>query len=123
MIAFLLWCLLFVLCWPLTLLALILYPIVWLLLLPSEWLDRCQWSARPGLGRGDAACALAQRSVSAVANLKGWGAIGVVVAPGNSQPLATQEGFRHQRAKKTERPAGLPSQSAIALNPGQLRSR
>jgi len=34
MIAFLLWCLLFVLCWPLTLLALILYPIVWLLLLP-----------------------------------------------------------------------------------------
>ncbi|MFZ0822222.1 MAG: hypothetical protein WCB56_09970 [Terriglobales bacterium] len=34
MIAFLLWCLLFVLCWPLALLALILYPIVWLLLLP-----------------------------------------------------------------------------------------
>ena len=34
MIAFLLWCLLLVLCWPLALLALILYPIVWLLLLP-----------------------------------------------------------------------------------------
>ena len=34
MVAFLLWCLLFVLCWPLALLALILYPIVWLLLLP-----------------------------------------------------------------------------------------
>jgi hypothetical protein len=34
MIGFLLWCLLFVLCWPLALLALILYPIVWLLLLP-----------------------------------------------------------------------------------------
>jgi hypothetical protein len=34
MAAFLLWCLLFVLCWPLALLALILYPIVWLLLLP-----------------------------------------------------------------------------------------
>jgi hypothetical protein len=34
MIAFLLWCLLFVVCWPLALLALILYPIVWLLLLP-----------------------------------------------------------------------------------------
>jgi hypothetical protein len=34
MIAFLLWCLLFVICWPLALLALILYPIVWLLLLP-----------------------------------------------------------------------------------------
>ncbi|MGA3106804.1 MAG: hypothetical protein ABSD53_20160 [Terriglobales bacterium] len=34
MIAFLLWCLLFVVCWPLALLALILYPFVWLLLLP-----------------------------------------------------------------------------------------
>lgn len=31
---FLVWCLLFVLCWPLALLALVLYPIVWLLLLP-----------------------------------------------------------------------------------------
>jgi hypothetical protein len=34
MAAFLLWCVLFVLCWPLALLALVLYPIVWLLLLP-----------------------------------------------------------------------------------------
>ena len=34
MFAFLLWCLLFVLCWPLALFALILYPFVWLLLLP-----------------------------------------------------------------------------------------
>lgn len=34
MIAFLLWCVLFLLCWPLALLALILYPFVWLLLLP-----------------------------------------------------------------------------------------
>ena len=34
MIAFLLWCLLCVVCWPLALLALVLYPIVWLLLLP-----------------------------------------------------------------------------------------
>jgi len=34
MIAFLLWCLLFVICWPLALLALVLYPIVWLVLLP-----------------------------------------------------------------------------------------
>ena len=32
--SFLLWCLLFVLCWPLALLALIAYPIVWVLLLP-----------------------------------------------------------------------------------------
>ncbi len=30
----LLWCVLFVLCWPLALVALLLYPIVWLLLLP-----------------------------------------------------------------------------------------
>lgn len=34
MIKFLLWCLLLVLCWPLALLALVLYPLVWLLLLP-----------------------------------------------------------------------------------------
>jgi hypothetical protein len=34
MIAFLLWLLLLVVCWPLALLALVLYPIVWLLLLP-----------------------------------------------------------------------------------------
>jgi hypothetical protein len=34
MIKFLLWCILLVLCWPLALLALILYPLVWLLLLP-----------------------------------------------------------------------------------------
>jgi len=32
--AFLLWVLLFVICWPLALLALVMYPIVWLLLLP-----------------------------------------------------------------------------------------
>ncbi len=38
MFAFLLWCLLFVLCWPLALLALVLYPIVWLLLLPFRLL-------------------------------------------------------------------------------------
>ena len=34
MTKFLLWCILFVLCWPLALLALLLYPLVWLLLLP-----------------------------------------------------------------------------------------
>jgi hypothetical protein len=34
MLKFLLWCLLFALCWPLALLALVLYPLVWLLLLP-----------------------------------------------------------------------------------------
>jgi hypothetical protein len=34
MFAFLLWCILFVLCWPLALLALVLYPLVWIVLLP-----------------------------------------------------------------------------------------
>jgi len=34
MITFVLWCILFVLCWPLALFALVLYPLVWLLLLP-----------------------------------------------------------------------------------------
>ena len=34
MMKFLLWCILLVLCWPLALIALVLYPIVWLLLLP-----------------------------------------------------------------------------------------
>ncbi len=35
---FLLWMILLVLCWPLALLALLLYPIVWLLLLPFRLL-------------------------------------------------------------------------------------
>ena len=34
MLTFIMWCILFVLCWPLALLALVLYPIVWLILLP-----------------------------------------------------------------------------------------
>ena len=34
MTKFLLWCLLLVVCWPLALLAIVLYPLVWLLLLP-----------------------------------------------------------------------------------------
>ena len=33
-IGLILWCLLLVLCWPLALLALVLFPLVWLLLLP-----------------------------------------------------------------------------------------
>jgi len=37
-VTFLLWLLLFVLCWPIALLALLLYPIVWLLLLPFRLL-------------------------------------------------------------------------------------
>ena len=34
MLTFIMWCILMVLCWPLALLALILYPFVWLILLP-----------------------------------------------------------------------------------------
>ncbi len=34
MLTFLLWCVLFIFSWPLALAALILYPIVWLILLP-----------------------------------------------------------------------------------------
>jgi len=34
MVKFLLWCILFVFCWPLALAALVLYPLVWLFLLP-----------------------------------------------------------------------------------------
>ena len=34
MVKFLLWCILLVLCWPVALIALVLYPLVWLLLLP-----------------------------------------------------------------------------------------
>lgn len=34
MLSFLLWCILFVVCWPLAILALVLYPLVWLFLLP-----------------------------------------------------------------------------------------
>jgi hypothetical protein len=34
MVAFLLWCILFVACWPIAILALIAYPIVWIVLLP-----------------------------------------------------------------------------------------
>jgi len=34
MVKFLLFCILFVMCWPLALLALVLYPFVWLVLLP-----------------------------------------------------------------------------------------
>lgn len=34
MVKFLLWLILLVLCWPLAILALVLYPLVWVLLLP-----------------------------------------------------------------------------------------
>jgi len=34
MAAFFLWCILFILCWPVALLAVVLFPIVWLITLP-----------------------------------------------------------------------------------------
>jgi hypothetical protein len=34
MFTFFLWCILLVVCWPLALVALLLYPLVWILLLP-----------------------------------------------------------------------------------------
>jgi hypothetical protein len=34
MLTFFLWCILLVVCWPLALLALVVYPFIWLLLLP-----------------------------------------------------------------------------------------
>ena len=48
MLPFLLWCILFVLCWPLAVLAVLLYPLVWLLLLPFRLLgiaSRMLWPA------------------------------------------------------------------------------
>ncbi len=38
MTKFLLWCLLLVLCWPMALLAVVVYPVVWLVLLPFRLL-------------------------------------------------------------------------------------
>jgi hypothetical protein len=38
MVKFLLWIFLFLLCWPLALLALLAYPVVWLLLIPFRLL-------------------------------------------------------------------------------------
>jgi len=34
MLKFLLWCILLILCWPLAIVALVLYPVIWLVLLP-----------------------------------------------------------------------------------------
>jgi len=38
MTGFLLWCILFILCWPIAILALVTYPFVWLFLLPFRLL-------------------------------------------------------------------------------------
>ena len=55
MIAFVLWCILFVLCWPLALAALVAYPIVWLAAAPiPHCRNRRKRSAFLSLGRGHA---------------------------------------------------------------------
>jgi hypothetical protein len=41
LLTFLVWCVLFVLCWPLALLVLVLAPIVWLIALPFRLLAVC----------------------------------------------------------------------------------
>ena len=51
MFTFLLWCILFVLCWPLAIVALFMYPIVWLIRCRSgswgsRWAERCIWCGR-----------------------------------------------------------------------------
>ena len=38
MLTFILWCILFVLCWPLALLGILAYPLIWLVLLPFRLL-------------------------------------------------------------------------------------
>ena len=38
MMKFLLWCILFVLCWPVAVLGLLLYPVVWVFLIPFRLL-------------------------------------------------------------------------------------
>ena len=49
MMKFLVWCILLVLCWPLALLALVLYPVVWLLLLPFRVVGIAVGSVLAGL--------------------------------------------------------------------------
>ena len=38
MLKFLLWCILLVICWPIALIVLILYPVIWLIALPFRLL-------------------------------------------------------------------------------------
>ena len=38
LLGFLVWCLLLVICWPVAILALVLFPLVWLVLLPFRFL-------------------------------------------------------------------------------------
>lgn len=62
LVAVVAWCLLFVLCWPLALMALVLWPVVWLLVLPFRLI---------GITFG-AMFALLQAIVFLPARLLGW---------------------------------------------------
>jgi hypothetical protein len=44
-LGFLAWCLLFVLCWPLAILALLIFPLIWLLLIPFRLAAACLLAA------------------------------------------------------------------------------
>ena len=44
LILFVGWCILFVLCWPVALLALVLFPVVWLLSLPLRLIGITVWA-------------------------------------------------------------------------------
>ena len=69
MIAFLLWCLLFIVCWPLALLALILYPFVWLFLLPFRLVGIAVHGALALLGSSDAPSQIAECAFSSIKSL------------------------------------------------------
>ena len=47
MVKFLLWCLLLVVCWPLAILALLLWPLVWLISLPHRVMNVLQYVLLP----------------------------------------------------------------------------
>ena len=59
MVKFLLWRILFLLCWPLAVLAIVVYPLVWLILLPFRL-------------AGIAYVAAGHRMDDPMARLKGW---------------------------------------------------
>src|SRR5689334_17902277 len=52
MLTFILWCILFVICWPLALFALLMYPLVWLLLLPFRIVGIAVEGVETGVGGG-----------------------------------------------------------------------
>lgn len=70
MFTFLLWCLLFVICWPLALLALIAYPFVWLLLLPFRIVGVAVKSPRSRLPSHHAPIPPTRRAIQDLKNIR-----------------------------------------------------